>query len=320
MEEMLTEPFRRLLARIATRATVRADEAAPGVAPCWAEIRASGFLDALVPEATGGAGLTLADIFPLVMACGEHALPAPVAETMAARALLAARGAPAPDDAAIVLAPPSATIPLAAKASHALMPRGDRLALVAIGTVTADPFGLGGGALSGDGETVCEVAADGIDLLAWAAALAAAAMAGAMARMLDMSLAYANERKQFGKPLAGFQAIQHQLAVAAEEAVAAHVAARIGMSGSHFDPLRAAMAKARAGEAAERICAIAHAVHGAIGVTEEYDLQLYSRRLKQWQLAFGGETFWAGRIGAARRAAPAGTSADFIRLNLQDGD
>jgi acyl-CoA dehydrogenase len=320
MDDMLTEPFRRLLAGIATPAMVRADEAVAGVAPCWAEIGASGFLDALVPEAAGGAGLTLADVFPLVVACGEHALPAPVAETMAARALLAARGVPAPDDAAIVLAPPSAIVPLAAKASHALVPRGERLALVAMGEVAADPFGLGGGTLCAEGETVCEVAGDGIDLLAWAAALTAAAMAGAMARMLDMSLTYANERRQFGKPLAAFQAIQHQLAVAAEEAVAANVAARIGMSGRHFDPLRAAMAKARTGEAAERICAIAHAVHGAIGVTEEYDLQLYSRRLKQWRLAFGGETYWAGRIGAARLVAPGGTSADFIRLNLQDGD
>ncbi len=299
---------------------MRADEAVPGVASCWGEIRVSGFLDALVPEAAGGAGLALEDVFPLVAACGEYALAAPVADTMVARALLAARGTTAPDEAAIVLAPPSAIVPLAAKASHALVPRGDHILLIAIGETGGDPFGLGGDTPSDANAALCSVAAEGIDLLAWAAALSAAAMAGAMARMVDMTLTYAGERQQFGRPLAAFQAIQHQLAVAAEETVAAHVAARIGLSGAHIDPLRAAMAKTRANEAAGRVCAIVHAVHGAIGVTEEYDLQLYSRRLKQWQLAFGGESFWAARIGAARLAAPKGTSADFVRLSLQDQD
>jgi acyl-CoA dehydrogenase len=139
-----------------------------------------------------------------------------------------------------------------------------------------------------------------------------------MTRLLDMSVRYADERQQFGRSLGKFQAIQHQLAVMAEHVASANVAARIGMSGACFDDLRVAVAKARTSEAAHQVCAIAHAVHGAIGVTEEYDLQLYTRRLKQWQLAFGTESFWAKRLGEARLAAPPGTSVDFVRHNLQE--
>jgi acyl-CoA dehydrogenase len=133
-------------------------------------------------------------------------------------------------------------------------------------------------------------------------------------------LRYAAERKQFGRPLGDFQAIQHQLAVMAEQVVSAQVAARIGMSGTDFDPLRVATAKARTSEASHQVCAIAHAVHGAIGATEEYDLQLYTRRLKQWQIAFGTESYWARQLGAARLHAVESSTVDFLRLHLADGE
>ena len=148
--------------------------------------------------------------------------------------------------------------------------------------------------------------------------LTAAKMAGAMVRLLDMSVRHANEREQFGRPLGKFQAIQQQLAVMSEQVVSARVAARIGMTGTCFDPLRVAMAKARVSEASHQVVAIAHAVHGAIGVTEEFDLQLLTRRLKQGQLAFGSERFWAARLGRARLASGPQTSADFVRTCLKD--
>jgi acyl-CoA dehydrogenase len=78
------------------------------------------------------------------------------------------------------------------------------------------------------------------------------------------------------------------------------------------------MAKTRSSEASRDVVAIAHAVHGAIGVTEEYDLQLLTRRLKEWQLAFGSESYWAGMLGAARRSASEQSSADFVRQALSE--
>lgn len=318
LDAMLVEPFRRLLADIAPPDAVRAAEQERGVPMMWQAIIASGFLDALVPESRGGAGLALQDVFALVSATGETCLPVPFAETMVARALLAASGESLPDDAAVVLAPPSAVVPLAAAATHALVPRGERIALVAMVAPDPDPFGAGGGVLAADEPEVLSIPAGTVDLAVFAAGLSAAKMAGAMGRLLEMSVRYANERVQFGRPLGKFQAIQQQLAVMAEQVISAQVAARIGMTGAHFDPVRVAMAKTRAGEASHTVAAIAHAVHGAIGVTEEYDLQLLTRRLKQWQVAFGSESYWASRLGAARRAARVDTTADFLRCELAE--
>jgi enoyl-CoA hydratase/carnithine racemase len=60
---------------------------------------------------------------------------------------------------------------------------------------------------------------------------------------------------------------------------------------------RAAMAKARTSEAAVLVANHAHALHGAIGVTEEYGLQLFTRRLHEWRMAHGSEAYWNQRIG-----------------------
>ena len=320
IDDSLLEPFRRLLTDVATPAAIRAAEKTSGTPAMWGDLEASGFLDALLPEKQGGAGLALDDLFPIVAATGEFTLPVPFAETMVARAILASHGAEAPAGAAIVLAPPSAIIPLAGTAAYALVPRDDRLSLIALKIVGSDPFGAAGGSIDLESESILSVDAGAIDLMLVAAGLTAAKMAGAMVRLLDMTISYAQERQQFGRPLGKFQAIQQQLAVMSEQVVSARVAARIGMSGGHFDPLRVAMAKCRTSEASHQVAAIAHAVHGAIGVTEEFDLQLLTRRLKQSQLAFGSEAYWAGRLGQARLSSDLSNSVDFVRTNLQDSE
>jgi len=320
IKDMFLEPFHQMLASIATPKAVRAAETICGLSPMWAEIESSGFLDALVPEEDGGAGLSLADIFPLIAATGEFSLPVPFAETVVARGLLALKGVSPPNGAAIVLGPLSATVPLAKAATHALVERNDRLVLIVNSGDREDPFGAGGGQISDNGEAVLSVERGSVDLMLCAAGLTSAKMAGMMARLLTMTVRYAGERHQFGRSLSKFQAIQHQLAVMAEQVVSAHVAARIGMSGRHFDPLRVAMAKCRVSEASHQVAAIAHAVHGAIGVTEEYDLQLLTRRLKQGQIAFGSESYWAERLGRARVASALTNSVDFVRSRLTDAE
>jgi acyl-CoA dehydrogenase len=136
-----------------------------------------------------------------------------------------------------------------------------------------------------------------------------------MGRVLEMTLSYANDRRQFGRPLAKFQAIQHQLSGAAEQVALAGVAARMpfGRDTLVLDPVRTAIAKFVANQAAETVCTIAHSVHGAIGISEEHDLQLYSRRLRRWQLDFGSSAFWARRIGTARLADQSISAVDFLR-------
>ncbi len=72
------------------------------------------------------------------------------------------------------------------------------------------------------------------------------------------------------------------------------------------------MAKARASEAAPLVADTAHALHGAIGITEEYDLQLYTRRLHEWRMAHGAESHWH-RVVGEQVLASAGTLAEFVR-------
>jgi hypothetical protein len=135
---------------------------------------------------------------------------------------------------------------------------------------------------------------------ALAAATTAALMAGAMEAVQAMTLDYASTRKQFGREISKFQAIQHQLAVLAEEAMAARMAAQAAFVGAPLEvsPLRAGVAKTRCGQAAVQVAAIAHAVHGAIGVSQEYPLHPLTRALHKGRLAHGGDGWWARRLGA----------------------
>lgn len=312
----LTEAFRRQLSELVTPDVIRAIEAGRSPDALWCGLEETGFTDAMLPEAVGGAELALSASFPLIMAAGEYCVPLPFAETMVARGLLSSQNAPIPKGEPIVIAAPSSFIPGARFARHALVDCEGLPNLVMASATGYDLFATGGATGIEQGEVIATLAADQDAVLLAAAAVAAALMAGAMGRVLEMSLRYAAERQQFGRSLGKFQAIQQQFAVLAEQVLSAQVAARTAFSGSSFEVNRVAAAKCRANEAAAVACNVAHAVHGAIGVTAEFDLQLYTRRLKQWQLSFGSESFWGSRLGQARIASRVATTADFVRLNL----
>lgn len=134
----------------------------------------------------------------------------------------------------------------------------------------------------------------------FAAMLLSAKMAGALQAALDLSVRYARERHQFGKPLASFQAIQQQLAVFAEETSAANMAAAAAFRAADGGDaaFEIACAKLRANQAARVATGIAHQVHGAMGFTAEYRLQHLTKRLWAWGSEHGNERYWADRIGA----------------------
>ena len=136
------------------------------------------------------------------------------------------------------------------------------------------------------------------------AAVRAVQMAGALQGMLDLTVAYANERVAFEKPIGKFQAIQHSLARLAGETAAAIAAAGSAAdaiaTSSEFDAavlLEIAAAKIRLGEAVTAGTAVAHQVHGAIGFTQEHVLHRYTQRLWAWREDFGTESEWALRLG-----------------------
>ena len=134
----------------------------------------------------------------------------------------------------------------------------------------------------------------------YSAMMLAAKMAGALNAALDLSVHYTRERQQFGKPLSSFQAIQQQLAVFAEEAAAADMAAASAFRAADRGDawFEIACAKLRANQAARISTGIAHQVHGAMGFTAEYRLQHLTKRLWAWGSAHGNERYWSDCIGA----------------------
>ena len=137
-----------------------------------------------------------------------------------------------------------------------------------------------------------------------AVALAAEQVGGAQ-RVLDMAVAYAKERVQFGRPIGSFQAIKHKCAdmlLEVESArSAAYYAAWCAAEMNDELPAMASMAKAYCSEAYFHCAAENIQIHGGIGFTWEHPAHLYFKRAKSSELLFGDPTYHrellAQRIG-----------------------
>ena len=139
-------------------------------------------------------------------------------------------------------------------------------------------------------------------LLQKGAALRCCQMVGALQEVLDMTVEYVKNRVQFGRPIGSFQAIQHYCANMATD-----------VDGSRFityqaiwrlgeglpSNLEVSSAKAWVSDSAQRVAATAHQCHGAIGFTQEHDLQLFTRRLKAWEVSFGDGDYHRERVAQA---------------------
>ncbi|MPZ52083.1 MAG: acyl-CoA dehydrogenase [Acidimicrobiia bacterium] len=131
----------------------------------------------------------------------------------------------------------------------------------------------------------------------YGAAATCAGMVGGAQRVLGMTLEYAGDREQFDTPIGAFQAVQHHCANMGVDVLSSRLMAyeAIWRLGEGLDATReVSMAKAWVSEAYERVCALAHQIHGAIGYTEEHDLHLYLRHATSLALAFGdADHHWA---------------------------
>jgi alkylation response protein AidB-like acyl-CoA dehydrogenase len=110
-----------------------------------------------------------------------------------------------------------------------------------------------------------------------------AQMIGVARGALDAAIAFVKERKQFGKPVADFQAVQFQLAQAATELEAARLmvfdAARLKDAGIEFTK-KAAMAKLFSSQVAERVTSLSLELHGGYGYTKDYPAEKFYRDAK----------------------------------------
>ena len=133
-----------------------------------------------------------------------------------------------------------------------------------------------------------------------------AEMCGGAQRVLDMTTAYAKIRSAFGKPIGSYQAVKHRAAdmlVDVENAKSlTYYAAWAIDEGLAEAPLAVSMAKAYASDAYRKVAGAGIQLHGGIGFIWEHDLQLYFKRAKASEVAFGDATWHRERV--ARMLAP----------------
>ena len=297
----------------------------------WDVISENG-LPQLATEAGGG---SLADAFRLLRVAGRHALPLPLAEALIANHLMGAAncGAFAGRVSLGIADSHSAEgaevnvelkgVPWARAVERICYVIGDPLEIVILDVaecqitehfnIAGEPrdevrfFGVPGRCGTSPSMDVTGV----FELMALSRA---ALMSGALERVLELSLNYAKERKQFGRPIGGFQAIQHTLALLAGQVAAALRAtdAAIAALGTPRFSVQVAVAKSRVGEAAGIASEIAHQVHGAMGFTHEHQLHHFTRRLLAWRDEYGRENYWQQRIGRQIAAGGADSLWDFV--------
>ncbi|MGH3118731.1 MAG: acyl-CoA dehydrogenase family protein [Gaiellales bacterium] len=299
----------------------------------WTTLGEGGFTTVIVPTDTGGAGGTLVDLATVLRTCGYHAAPVPLAETNAAAVLLARAGLDIPlgplaitdiaeqPDCQIVgpagsrrLVGVLHAVPWAAQAQRvvvavqdvgqafvgALSP-ADQVMTPAVniaGEPTAD-VSLDGGVrivpLSEYAQPVPNTTARELVTLARCLLIT-----GSMRRVLALSARYSRDREQFGRSIGSFQAVAHQLAqlAGAVEQADAIVDATVTAS-SAGQPVGELMlaAKVCTGQAAGLAIRIGHQIHGAIGVTEEFELHHHTRRLMAWRDQGGSEVTAARLLG-----------------------
>jgi alkylation response protein AidB-like acyl-CoA dehydrogenase len=340
-QRLLQDAVREFLRKECAPDVVRALWAdARGHAPAlWAQLAELGVQGALVPEAQGGMGLDERDLVLLLEEVGRAALPGPVAACAAVAApLLRELGGATAErwlarvgggQAIAVVGHPAnpfvtdahlADLLLLARdgALHALEPAAVRL----VPQPANDPgrrlhaveWQPGAATRVADGAEAERLLAAAFDRGALACA---AQLLGAADRMLELAVAYACQREQFGRPIGSFQAVQHQLADAKVRVEYARpVVYKAAWSVATGAPARAvdvSHAKLAAGEAAALAARRALQAHGAIGYTWEQDLHLWMRRAWSLALEWGAPPLHLARVSAFVLAdgAPIGPGTTF---------
>jgi alkylation response protein AidB-like acyl-CoA dehydrogenase len=289
----------------------------------WAAIVELGLQGALVPEERGGLGLAPADFVLIAEACGYACLPEPLVENAGvALPLLAAVAADPRADAMLERAlageitvalahPANLFVADADTAGAVLAVRGEELHLCDAADIalerqeSIDPFRR----LFSIADRPCPTTAIAdagrvrfhLDAaLDRGALFCAAQLLGIAQRAVDLAVAYAKERQQFGRPIGSYQAVKHLLATAqvkiefARPAVYA-AAAQLPQADA-FSRARISHAKLAAADAADLACRTAVQVHGAMGYSWEVDVHFFLKRALALASWWGDVRFHRERV------------------------
>ncbi|MEZ4324265.1 MAG: acyl-CoA dehydrogenase family protein [Polyangiales bacterium] len=301
-------------------------------APVWGTLAENGFVGMAASEDAGGMGMSEVDLALVLEEAGYAGLTGPIVETaLAGLPLLETLGAGGPHarwiervaggEASLALCFEGQQLALHAPlADLLLIARGDALyavprAAAGLAPQVAVDRATSVATLAYEPQAAHLVAQGpaaqaAIQLAYERAALGnACVLVGLARRMLDMAVAYAKDREQFGKPIGTQQAVQHHLANAAGRiAFAQPVVYRAAWALANRDrggdetrveaELAVSTAKVYAEEAGRVAARIALQVHGAIGYTIECDLHFFMKRV--WTIApfYGTSAAHRARIGA----------------------
>ncbi|MCU4183494.1 hypothetical protein K6U06_03910 [Acidiferrimicrobium sp. IK] len=309
----------------------------PGEDP-WVDLAAGGFAWVSVPESAGGSGGDLRDAASVLRVAGRHATSAPIAETMLGGRLLAGAGLKVSGGSLAVVPGPglavvdgrltgSAVVAWAAEADQVLAvvdldgspvlaaARPEQLGIERRLNMADEPrddvrFDV---ALS---ELVTAPLPDGAadDLQRDGCLTRVVLAAGALQAISEMTIDYTSQRRQFGRPIATFQAVQHHLVAVAQSAVRASMAAETAVrtvqgGGGAWE---VAAARVIVDEATIEGTRAAHQAHGAMGVTREYGLQRYTRLLWAWRHEYRQAREWRRWLGS--EVASSGADALWPRI------
>lgn len=270
----------------------------------WDAVSENGFPLILVPEDAGGLGLDALTAREVIALAAVLDVDLPLADTLAANLLLTRAGREPVTDVAVIADSQCARVPFAPDAAFILAEPASEPGAMALLSQDRIQICHEGHNLAGSRRCRLEIgpAVETVELPGGSGALERCGaairimqMVGAARATLELTVGYAQAREQFGRPLAGFQVIQQDLARMAEQ-----VAALEGASGLAAEFLESSLelsiglaaARVRANEAAGTVAALAHQIHGAIGFAAEYELGKLTKRLWSWRAEYGGAVQW----------------------------
>ena len=320
--DMFRDTVREVFASECSAEAIRTSwESADGRVPgLWATLAEVGVLAIMAPTEAGGLGMDEVASVRLLEEGGYSGVPEPLMEHMAvAIPALAVAGTSELLDAALsgestatlALASGGPNVVAAASADLVIAEYCGSLLAVDAALVTVTPKDSIDQSrrlfeISFDPGAAEPLVGADVALAADRAALGTAAQCvGVARRLLDITVEYVKERRQFGKPVGSYQAVKHHLAnVRLGIEFSAPLVYRAAWSVAHCDDavLRGrdvSMAKAVASDAVDRACRAALQCHGAIGYTFEYDLQIWLKRGWSLSSAYGNARQHRDRVAGA---------------------
>jgi alkylation response protein AidB-like acyl-CoA dehydrogenase len=311
----------------------------------WSAMADQGWLALETPEDEGGLGLGLVEVAVLCEQIGRHLVAAPFLPSMLALGALSQPAARTSDATAAwrdtlvegTAVGCAAFAPVAGQLSASgsgravtlrgrvgptvFAPSADVAVIATTEDVYAVDLAVAGrpdplpamdrtrelGALEFDGTPALHIGgpAEAALLLDRAATALSAEMLGAADYVLGLTVGYAKDRVQFGKPIGSFQAVKHMLADALVDVEGmrstAYYAAWCTAADDRERSLAASMAKAWCSDASRRVMAAGLQVHGGIGFTWEHDMHLFVKRSQLDQVSFGDGAYHRDRIATLLR-------------------